>query len=162
MKNTASASFLLLLITFLSAHVALAASTSVGVGVSRGNSDSMSYSLNITQRYDHWVDNEIFQLGPTAELGAHAWVDDNSDTVWGAYLAPGLQLNLFTSSAIRPFIAGSVGVAVNSEDKLDERDLGSHVLLRSKGSVGVSFGEGYRHRIQGEFINYSTWGISNT
>lgn len=146
----------------LAANIASAASTSVGGNVSRGQEDSMSYSLNITQRYEPWIDNSNMSLAPMAEIGGHAWVPDDGDTVWGGFLAPGLRFTLNTSAPIRPFVEGSVGGALNSEDEIDDRELGSNVLFRTRGAVGVSFGDDYRHRIQGDYTNYSTWGLTNT
>lgn len=143
---------------------ALAATTSVGINVSRGQSDSMAYSLNITQAYEPWISTGVCELTPLAELGGHAWVDDQSgvDTVWGAYLAPGVRFSLFTDKSIRPYIEASVGGAVNSERKMDERDFGSNALFRTRGSIGIQFGEGQNHRIQGDYTHYSTWGITDT
>ena len=156
--------FFSLLLLILSASSAYAAATSVGFDVSRGDSKSMSYSLKVAQKYAPWFSNSLFELGPSAELGGHAWVDDKSnvDTVWGAFIAPGLYLTLFTDAPIRPYISASVGGALNSEDKMDNLDFGSHVLFRTRGSVGVSFGEDYRHSVQGSYTHYSTWGITKT
>ena len=151
------------LAALIAASSAFAATTSVGVNISRGQSDSMAYSLNITQLYEPWVSNGVCELAPLAELGGHAWVDDDSDvdTVWGAYLAPGLRFTLFTDKSIRPYVEASVGGAVNSERKMDDRNFGSNALFRTRGSVGVNFGEGQNHRIQGDYINYSTWGVTD-
>lgn len=162
MKKTLAIITAMALLAF--AGTAQAVSTTVGAKVARGNSDSTAYTINITQSYEPWLVNELFQLTPTAELGGHAWVDDDSDvdTVWGAYLAPGLRFSLFTDAPIQPFLEGSVGGAVNSKSKIDERDLGSRVLIRSRGSLGLAFGDGYRHRVQGDVTNYSTWGITST
>ena len=147
----------------LAAGMAHAATTTAGVSVGRGDSHSMAYSLQVGQTYEPWLSNEACELAPTMELGGHAWVDDKDhvDTVWGMSLAPGLRFVLFTSSSFRPYLAGSVGGAVNSDDHLDDRDLGSNVLFRTKGTVGVDFGEGNKHHVQGNYTNYSTWGISD-
>ena len=143
-----------------------AASTSVGVNVSRGQSDTMAYSLNIAQRYEPWIASDICSLAPIAELGGHAWVPDDddhdNDTVWGGYFAPGLRFTMNTDKQVRPYLEASVGGALNSDDEIDDRDLGSNLLFRTRGSVGLNFGDDYRHRIQGDYIHYSTWGITNT
>ena len=154
--------FLSLLLLALSASPAFAAATSVGLDVARGDGHSMSYSLRVAQKYAPWFSNSLFELGPSAEIGGHAWVSDKShvDTVWGAFIAPGLYLTMFTDAPIRPFMTASVGGAVNSEDKMDHLDFGSHVLFRTRGSVGVSFGEDFRHSVQGSYTYYSTWGIT--
>jgi hypothetical protein len=136
--------------------------TSVNADIARGDSDSMAYSLSIAQKYAPWFSNGIFEFGPTAEIGGHAWVDDKShvDTVWGGHISPGVYLTLFTDAAVRPFVAVKVGGALNSQDHMDDRDFGSHLLFRTRGSVGVSFGDEYRHTVQGSYTHYSTWGIT--
>ena len=140
-----------------------AASTSVGLGISRGQSDSMAYSLGIKQQYEPWIASDLFELAPLAEIGGHAWVDDDSDadTVWGGYLAPGLRFTLNTDKGIQPYLEASVGGAINSDDEFDNRQLGSHVLFRTRGTVGLAFGEGSRHKLQGDYVHYSTGGITN-
>ena len=155
--------FLILLLPLLPASSAFAAATSLGVDIARGDSDSMAYSLRVAQKYAPWYSSGLFEIGPSAEVGAQAWVDNKSnvDTVWGAFLAPGLYFTLFTDAPIRPFLAASVGGAVNSEDHMNNRDFGSHVLFRTRGSVGLSFGDEYRHTIQGSYTNYSTWGLTD-
>ena len=141
--------------------VAQAASTSVGVGVARGSSDSTAFSVNLMQKYDSWLDSSLYSLTPLAELGGHVWIPDHGDNVWGVYLAPGLNFSLFTNADIRPYLEGSIGGALNTKKKLDNRRLGSNLLFRSRGSVGVSFGDAYRHRVQGDYINHSTWGLTD-
>ena len=135
------------------------ADTSIGGGIAAGDDSSTAFNLNLRQTYDPFVSNEIFELQPFADVGLHAWTED--DTVWGASLAPGLKMTLFTTAPIQPYMAGSVGGIVLSDDKFDSRDLGSHALFKTQGAVGVQFGEGMHHRVQGEYTNYSTWGISD-
>lgn len=155
--------FAVLLFLLSATPVAFAAATSVGLEIARGDSDSMAYSLKVAQKYAPWFSSSLFEIGPSAEIGGHAWVDNKShvDTVWGAFVAPGLYFTLFTDSSIRPFVSGSLGGAINSKDHLDERNLGSNALFRTRGSVGLSFGEEYRHTVQGNYTNYSTWGLTN-
>jgi hypothetical protein len=145
----------------VTASAVSAATTSVGVGAGRGESDSMAYSLNVTQTYEPLVSNEVMDLSPTAEIGAHVWVPDGDDhSVWGGFLAPGLRFTLNTTAPLRPYLEGSVGGAVNSDDRFRSRKLGSHALFRSRGAVGVSFGDEFRHRVQGDYVHYSTWGLT--
>ena len=139
-----------------------AAATSVGMEIGRGESDSMAYSLKIAQKYAPWFSNSVFEFGPYAEIGGHAWVDDKSyvDTVWGVFAAPGLYLTLFTDAPIRPFIATSLGGTLNSEKQMDDRKFGSYLLFRTSGNVGLSFGEEYRHTIQGNYTHFSNAGLA--
>jgi len=151
-----------LLAALLTASAGIAASTTAGIGINRGQSDSMTYALNIKQQYDPWLATEAFELAPLAEIGAHAWVSShrNVDTLWGGFLAPGLRFTLNTDKNIQPYLEGSVGGAVNNDNTFDDRQLGSHVLLRTRGSVGVAFGDETRHRVQGDYTNYSTGGLT--
>lgn len=139
---------------------ALAAETTVGGSVARGEGSTMAYTLSVRQSYEPWLSGEMGSLQPTAELAGFAWVDDD-DTVWGGSLAPGLRFTMFTSANFQPYMEGSVGGAVISDDKFDSRDLGSNALFKTKGIVGVQFGESMRHSVQGEYTNYSTWGLTS-
>lgn len=143
------------------AGAAWAADTSVGGSVAIGESDTMAYTLRARQSYEPWVSGEAGEIRPTAELGGFAWVGDD-DTVWGGYLAPGLRLTMFTTASFQPYLAASVGGAAVSDEHIESRDLGSPVLFRTQGAVGVQFGESLNHSIQGEYTTYSTWGITDS
>lgn len=156
---------IILAVLFLcfSAGLAGAASTSVGFGLSRGSSHSTAFTLKLMQKYEPWLETSLFSLSPLAEIGGHAWVPDDgdADTVWGAYLAPGMRFTLHTNTFFQPYLEGSIGGALNTKKKMDERKLGSHALFRTRGSVGVTFGDGFRHRLQGDYIHFSTWGLTD-
>jgi hypothetical protein len=154
--------FTVMLLLLVSATPAAAASTSVNADIARGDSNSMAYSLNLAQKYAPWFSNSAFEFGPLAEIGGHAWVDNKAhvDTVWGAHISPGVYFTLFTEAAVRPYVVLNVGGVLNSEDHMDDRNFGSHALFRNRGSVGASFGDEYRHSVQGNYTHYSTWGIT--
>jgi len=162
MKRGTFLFLLALAVTLCAASAAIAASTTLGIGISRGQEDSMAYSLNIKQRYDSWIANDAFELAPLAEIGGHAWVSSHSsvDTVYGGFLAPGLRFTLYTNKNFQPYLEATVGGALNNESKFDKRELGSYLLLRTRGSVGVAFGEEARHRVQGDYTHHSTGGIT--
>lgn len=150
------------MLLWMSASAVHAESTSVGLNISRGSGDSTAFSLNLMQKYDSWLDSSLFSLTPLAEIGGHVWIpDDDGDNVWGLYVAPGLRFTLFTNTNFRPYLEGSVGGSLNTKKKIDDRKLGSNLLFRTRGSVGITFGETFRHRIQGDYIHYSTWGITD-
>ncbi len=70
------------------------------------------------------------------------------------------MFTLGTSASFEPYLGASVGGAVITEDRFNSMDLGSHALFKSKGTIGVRFGDALRHKIQGEYTNYSTWGLT--
>lgn len=162
MKKTLLLAFLFLVAVM--SNQAQAASTSVGINVSRGQGDSMAYTLNVAQMYESWISNGVCELAPLAEVGAHVWdPDDNDeDAIWGGYLGVGLRFSLLTNNVIRPYIEGGVGGALNSERRIDGRNLGSHALFRTRGAVGVNFGEAYNHKVQGDVIHFSTYGLTHS
>ncbi len=136
------------------------AETSVGGSIAYGDEDSTAFGANVRQSYDPLFSSEIAELQPFVDLGVFGWTEE--DTVWGASLSPGLRLTLFTTAPFQPYLAGSVGGAVVSDEKFESRDLGSNVLFKTQGAAGIRFGENMNHRIQGEYTNYSTWGITDT
>ena len=141
---------------------AVASNTEVRFGVGDGESNITSYTLSAMQRYEPFISGTLGELAPTAELSAHFWDGNGDDNAWGGSLAPGLRFTMFTDGSFNPYLGASVGGSVMSEDKISGRDLGSHVLFKTQGVVGVEFGESNRHRIQGEYNYFSNWGLSDT
>jgi Lipid A 3-O-deacylase (PagL). len=137
---------------------ARAETTSVGLGIGYADDDIMAYSLSLTQLYQPLAAGSIAELSPTGEVAVHLW-DGDRDTSAGMSLSPGLRLTLLTDKAFSPYLGVSVGGALMSERKIDSRDLGSHLLMRTKGVVGIQFGENNRHSIQGEYSHYGNLGI---
>ena len=146
------------LLTF--SATAHASNTSVTGNIGFGDDSTKTYTLSIHQQYEPWFSNSLGELKPTAELGGTYW--DNTDgSLFGAYLTPGVVFTMFTNSSIQPYLAGSVGGILLTEDHIDDRELGSNALFRTKGAVGVQFGDGMQHRIQGDYTHHSTWGLSD-
>ncbi len=161
MKHCKLLCALLLVASLSAAGVCGAAETTVQLGVAVGNDSAMAYTLQVRQAYEPWIGNSAVELKPIAELAGFVWTKSD-DTVGGVSLAPGLMLTLFSNASFQPYLSGSVGGAAITDDKLHNRDLGSHFLFKSKAALGVEFGESLRHRIQGEYTNYSNWGLSDT
>ena len=137
---------------------ASAETTSVGLGVGYGDDDIMTYNLSLTQLYQPLVSGSIADLSPTGEVAVHLW-DGDRDTSAGMSISPGLRLTLATDKEFSPYLGMSVGAALMSETEIDNRDVGSNLLLRTKGVVGIQFGEGQRHSIQGEYNYFTNMGL---
>ena len=147
---------------FVSSALAHASEVVLEGNVSAGDKDSMAYQVGVRQQFDPLYENELFDLTPSLGLSGHAWVPDHGNTIWGATVPLGLRFRMFTSAGFRPYLSGAVGPTFLSDDKLDNRDLGSHVLIMSRGALGVNFGDSLQHRVEGAYTYYSTWGITNT
>ena len=157
-KNILLTTFLLLVCMSGTAH---AAGTAVGGSAAFGDHSSSAFTVFAEQVYDPWVSGELGEIAPTAEIGASWWSIRSNKDVYGAFLAPGIRLSLFTSqSAFRPYLGGSLGGAVITERTFDQWKMGSNAVFRTKGMAGVQFGDSMQHRLQGEYTTHSTWGIT--
>ena len=130
--------------------------------VAGGDEDSMAYQIGVRQHFDPFYAGDLFDITPSLGISAHAWVPDHGDTIWGATVPLGLRFRMFTTAGFRPYIAGYLGPTFLSDDHLDHKDLGSNVMIMSRGVVGVNFGDSLQHRIEGQYTNHSTWGIADT
>ncbi|MBQ4132558.1 MAG: acyloxyacyl hydrolase [Desulfovibrionaceae bacterium] len=130
--------------------------------VAGGDEDSMAYQIGVRQHFDPFYAGDLFDITPSLGINAHAWVPDHGDTIWGATVPLGLRFRMFTTAGFRPYIAGYLGPTFLSDDHLDHKDLGSNVMIMSRGVVGVNFGDSLQHRIEGQYTNHSTWGIADT
>ena len=149
-------------VLFVTSAMAHANDVVLDANVARGDEDSMVYKVGVTQEFDPFYSGEIIDITPSLGLAAHAWVPDHGDTIWGATIPLGLRFRMFTNAGFRPYLAGSIGPTFLSDDKLDHKDLGSQVLIMTRGAVGVNFGDNLQHRIEGNYTHHSTWGITNT
>lgn len=138
---------------------ARASETTVGAAVAYGEQSSQAYDLYVTHTFRPWLEGENAALRPLVEAGLQVW--ERSDrTVWGGNANIGLLLRFFENGSVRPFIAGTFGVAQLSADTFGRLDLGTHTQFRSRGSIGVDFGEGLRHTIRCNVTHYSNAGMS--
>lgn len=160
MKKIFLAAFIVGLL-ICSAGVAVASSVDISGSVARGQADSMAYQLGVTQTYDPLISNEVLGLTPFIGLSGHLWVPSDGDNVWGATFAPGLTLDFFTRSNFQPYLKGAVGPTVLSKRHVDDRDLGSNVVIMTRGALGANFGDNLQHHIEGQYTHHSTWGITN-
>ena len=130
--------------------------------VARGQESSMAYQLGAKQTFDPLYSGDSFDITPSLGISGHAWVPDHGDTVWGATVPLGLRFRMFTTAGFRPYLSGAIGPSFLSESWIDDRDLGSHVLIMTRGALGANFGDTLQHRIEGQYTHHSSWGIANT
>jgi len=147
---------------FVTSALAHAGDTVVEANVAVGQEDSIAYQVGVRQDFDPLYEGETFDLTPSLGINGHAWVPDHGDTIWGATVPLGMRFRMFTSAGFRPYLSGSIGPTFLSDDELDNRDLGSRVLIMTRGAVGVNFGDSLQHRVEGVYTHHSTWGIANT
>ena len=136
------------------------ADTSLSAGVGYGSSSSMAYYLTLKQAFGPLYSSGSGALTPTLELSGHVWAH-SAERVYGMTLAPGLRYDFYTDGFLRPYIGYTFGGTLISDDELDNRDFGGHVLMLNRGTLGVGFGESIRQRLELNYSYYSNLGLSS-
>ena len=139
---------------------ATASGTTIGVAVAGGENSSQAYDLYVTQVLEPFLGNETISLNPLLEAGLQAW-DRSDKTVWGANGNLGLGVYLFPEGDVRPFVMGTFGYAHISGKTFGNRNLGTHSQFRTRGSLGIDFGEDCRHTFKINFTHYSNGGMAH-
>lgn len=132
--------------------------TTVGVAVAHGEQSSQAYDVYAAYTFSPWLEGEC-ALSPLVEAGLLIW-ERSGRTIWGGGGHVGLMLRFFENGTVRPFVSGTFGVVQISSDSFGYLDLGTHTQFRSRGSVGVDFGEGLRHTVKCSVTHYSNAGMS--
>ncbi len=136
------------------------AQTGLSAGVGYGSSGSIAYYLTLKQAFEPLNSSGSGALTPTLELSGHLWTHSD-ERVYGLTLAPGLRYDFLTDSYLRPYIGYALGGTLISQDTLNGRDFGGHVLVLNRGTLGVGFGETLRQRLELNYSYYSNFGLSS-
>lgn len=136
-----------------------ASETTLGVAVAHGDQSSQAYDLFVTHTFAPWIEGERAALSPLVEGGLQLW-ERSDKTIWGGNANVGLMLRFANGGTVRPFIIGTFGIAQISSDTFGYLDLGCRTQFRSRGSIGVDFGEGLRHTIKCSVTHYSNASMS--
>lgn len=154
------AASVLILSCILIMPVQAAAQPSIGFSVAHGAESSQAYDLSLRHVFEPIYATESIRLSPLVETGISLW-EHSAETVWGGNANIGLVLHFFEGKTWRPFIAGTVGLAVLSDDSFDDLDLGCRQQIRSRGSLGVAFGENFHHTLGCDVTHYSNAGMAD-
>ncbi len=137
-----------------------ASQTSLSGGVGYGAASSMAYYLTLKQAFAPLYSTESSALTPTLELSGHVWAHSD-DRVYGMTLAPGLRYDFNTDGFLRPYLGYTLGGTLVSEEELNGRDFGGHVLVLNRGALGLGFGESIRQRLEVSYSYYSNLGLAS-
>ena len=129
-------------------------------GAGLGQASSSAWDASLRHNFSPWLENSVVRLAPFAEAsGTYLYVNSNDD-MWAASVAGGLKLSILTDiSSIRPYLSGSFGGSFLSEHMLSSRNLGQRFQFRSRGALGIDFGEDYRHAIEVNTSHYTNSGM---
>ncbi len=136
------------------------ADTGISAGVGYGSSSSMAYYLTLRQAFSPIYNSESGALTPTLELSGHVWAHSD-ERVYGMTLAPGLRYDFLTDGFLRPYIGYTLGGTLISDEELNSRDFGGHVLVLNRGTLGLGFGETIRQRLEVNYSYYSNLGLAS-
>jgi len=135
------------------------ADSGVSIGISHGDENSQAYDIAFQKVLTPISSSEYFDIGPLVGAGISLW-EHPDKALWGGNVNVGIMGVFSGGDAWRPFIAGTLGLAVLSSDEFNDLDLGCRVQFRSRGSLGVKFGEGLRHVLQCDVTHYSNGGMA--
>lgn len=136
------------------------ADTSLSAGVGYGSAGSIAYYLTLKQAFAPLYSSGSGALTPTLELSGHVWAHSD-ERVYGMTLAPGLRYDFYTDGFLRPYLGYTLGGTLISEEELNNRDFGGHVLMLNRGIFGIGFGESIRQRVEASYSYYSNLGLSS-
>lgn len=150
-KRLSILTFLFLLTFSLQAH---AYDVSLKAGVASGQSDSMAYSLDIEHQFEPFIEDTGLALSLITNIGGFVW-HNSADTVYGGAVTIGLKFSFGTYEQFRPYISGTIGPSLISENRFDNRDLGGAFQWRSKAALGFMFGAGLHHSLEINATHFS-------
>ena len=130
------------------------------LGVSWGDASTINGDLTLRRLIDPLYSGENIEIRPLVEMSGIYWHNDDDDILGGGVSA-GLLISFWQTGTVSPFIAGSFGGFLISDDTIGNRDLGCLFQFRSKGSVGLRFGDMFRHSIQFDVAHFSNAGLGS-
>lgn len=130
-----------------------------GAGI--GTEDGSVGDLTLRTTFDSFYDNDWFSVQPLAEFSLNYWHHDSDDEILGATLSGGLLLVFQREGWWRPYISGTFGGSFQGGHTIGTHDLGQSFQFRSKGALGVQFGETFRHSLQVDAAHFSHAHMNN-
>ena len=140
---------------------ALAGDWSVLVGAGGGDCETVTADLSVRYTFRSFYTNRVLEVSPLLEGSFTYWHHNLDDDELGGGISGGLQIVFSREGIWRPYISGTFGGFLISDDEFGTHNLGGSFQFRSKGAVGIQFGRTYRHRIQLNAAHFSNAGIYN-
>ncbi len=131
----------------------------VFLGAGGGNGESVTGDVGLRRTFSPLYENDAMALSPLAEVSASVWRHDADDEIWSGGASVGLLLVFYREGCWRPYASATVGGVVLSGDRFGTHDMGGRFQFRSKGVLGVQFGEDFRHSLQLDAAHISNAGI---
>lgn len=127
---------------------------SLAGAVAHGEESSQAYDFFIQYTFAPWYENKTISLKPLATGGISLW-ERSDKSIWGGNVNAGLMVQFSGGKNWHPFILGTFGMTVLSSDTFNDLDLGCREQFRSRGSLGINFGEGLNHTFKCDVTHYS-------
>jgi len=144
-----------------------AGDASINVAVALGNENSRAIDIYLKKGFDSWWSPGSFELRPQIYGGLGVWSKqghyepprDQRHRSWSrrnfaVYGAVGLEME-YVGEWFRPYLGLYVGPSYINDIHFVGRELGAHVLIHSRGDLGLRFGENFRHHFGLELTHYS-------
>ena len=133
---------------------------SVSLGMNGGDADTITGDLSLRYTLNPFYGNDMLEIRPLIECAGVYWKRDH-DAIWGGGIAGGAVVDFWREGSWRPYVLGSFGGFMLSDNKIASHSLGCNFQFRTKGSAGIRFGESYRHDVQVDVAHFSNAGLNN-
>lgn len=133
---------------------------SVSLGMNGGDADTITGDLSLRYTLNPFYGNDMLEIRPLIECAGVYWKRDH-DAIWGGGIAGGAVVDFWREGSWRPYVSGSFGGFMLSDNKIASHSLGCNFQFRTKGSAGIRFGESYRHDVQVDVAHFSNAGLNN-
>lgn len=161
LKNFKLVSFLLFFLLLGLPCSAFCGEWWVFAGAGLGDSDSSVGDITLRRTFDSVYENDTLMLLPLAEVSVNYWHHNSEDNLFGGTLSGGLWMIFRSEQSWRPYLSATVGGSLISENNIGSKRLGQSFQFRSKGAVGIQFGQDFRHSLQVDFAHYSNGGMND-
>lgn len=152
----APAVLVLILVTACSAS---AGDWSLYAGAGGGNCKTVTGDMSLRYTFEALYGNEALEIRPLVEGSGVYWHHDADDDEWGGGLSGGFRMVFFRDGQWMPYVSGTFGAFLISDDEFGSHNMGGGFQFRSKGALGIQFGEAYRHSVQVDAAHFSNAGI---
>lgn len=133
---------------------------SVALGLNGGDSDTITGDLGLRYTLDPFYGNGTLEIRPLIECAGVYWKRDH-EAIWGGGIAGGAVIDFWREGSWRPYLAGTLGGFLLSDNTIASHDLGCNFQFRTKGSAGIRFGESFRHDVQIDVAHFSNAGLNS-
>ena len=107
---------------------------SVSLGMNGGDADTITGDLSLRYTLNPFYGNDMLEIRPLIECAGVYWKRDH-DAIWGGGIAGGAVVDFWREGSWRPYVSGSFGGFMLSDNKIASHSLGCMQLSDFSGII---------------------------